>query len=80
MIFTISLVTAVVIEYIGVGRQRVHKQEVLRSLLHEAIRLGKDEDVAFRSIDKESAQSRSIVASRMVILAVHATIERGIHE
>ena len=80
MVFTIRVVSAVVVEHIGVGRQRVHKKKLLRALIDKPVRLGKDKDVAFRTIDEYPTQTWGVVASCMAVLAIHRTIERRVHE
>lgn len=80
MILAIGLVSTVVVEYIRVGRQGVHEQELLGSFIHKTIGLGKDEDVALWSVDEDPAQAWCIVAACMVVFTIHATVESGVHE
>ncbi len=81
VILAVGLITTVVVEYIGIGREGVHKEELLRPFLHKAVGLGKDEDIIDdRTIDKDSAQARCVVATSTVVLAIGTCIEGGIHE
>ena len=80
MIFAVGLVAAVVVEHPGIGRECVHKEKLLRTFLHEAIRLGEDEGVALRTVDEDAAHAGRIVATSMVELTIYATIEGGVHK
>ena len=46
----------------------------------KVIWLGEKEVIFFLTVDKDTTQSGGIVASRGVIVAIHATIESGIHK
>ena len=43
MVLAVSLVATVVVEYVGIGRQGVHKQESLRPFLYKGVGRGEDE-------------------------------------
>ena len=81
MVLTVGLVATVVVEHVGIGRQSVHKQEFLWSLLRKGVGCSEDEDVVDnRTVDEDSAQARCVIVTRVVELAIGATIEGGIHK
>ena len=56
MVLTIGLVTAVVVENTGIWRQGVHKQEILRTFLYEAIWLCEYKVICSGAVDEYTAQ------------------------
>ena len=80
MVLTAGLVVAVVVEDRRIGRERVHEEALVGLSLHEAVGLGKGEVVVVGAVDEDTAQTGCVVATCMVVLAIHAVIERGVHE
>ena len=81
VVFSVRLVTAVVILDIGVGRQRVHEEERLRAFFREAVWLGENKIVGhIRTIDEDTAQTGGVVATRSVVFTVNTVIEGGVHK
>ena len=81
MVLAVSLVATVVVEYVGIGRQGVHKQESLRPFLYKGVGRGEDEDIIdHRAVDEDPAQAGGVVASRVVVLSIDAVVEGGVHE
>ena len=80
MVLAVGLIAAIVVKYAGIGRQGVHVQQFVWLLIHKTVGLGKYEVIAIRTVDKDTTQSGGIVASRGVIVAIHATIKSGIHK
>ena len=78
MVLTVELVTTVVIEYAGIGRQGVHEQELVDLFRGKAIGLGEDKVVEFRTVDEDTAHAGCIVAARGVVLAIVARVQRGV--
>ena len=81
VILAVGLITTVVVEDVGIGREGVHEEELLRPFLHKAVGLRKDEDIIDdRTIDEDSAQARCVVVTRSVVLAIGTCVEGGVHE
>ena len=64
----------------GIRREGVHEAELIRTLLHETVRLGEDEGFALRTVDEDAAQAGCIIVTRVVELPVDAVIEDGVHK
>ena len=80
MILAAGLVTTVVVEDGGIGREGVDEEEFLRSLLYETVRLGEEVDLGSGTVEEDTALAGCVVAASMTVFAVHAAIERGVHE
>ena len=81
MVLTVGLVATVVVEYIGIGREGVHKQECLRPFLCKGVGRGEDEYIIdHRAVDEDPAQTGGVVVTRVVVLSIGATVEGGVHE
>ena len=81
VILAVGLITTVVVENVGIGREGVHEEELLGPFLHKAVGLRKDEDIVDdRTIDEDSAQARCVVVTRSVVLAIGTCVEGGVHE
>ena len=80
MILTIYLVATIVIEYAGIGRQRIHKQELVGLLVHEAVGLCKDEVAHGLAINQDTTQTGCVVTTRGVVITIDTRIERGVRK
>ena len=79
-VLTKQLVTAVVVGGTGIGRQCVHKPELVGLDIKETVGVGEDEGTALTAVDEDTAQACSVVGSSGVIIAVESCIERGVHK
>ena len=74
MVFTVLLVTTVVIADVGIGRQRVQVQEVLRFLGGIVIGIRKDKLAEGFPVYEDTVQSRGIVVTDGVIFSKHSGV------
>ena len=78
MIFTMLLVATVVVGYMGVGRQRVGEQELVRLLGGVVVGLGKEEFVSLLSINEDTAQTGRIVVTSGVVFTIKTSVVDGV--
>ena len=79
MVLTVRLVATIVVCNTGIGRQGVHKQKLLRTLLYVTLRLCEDEIVSFLTTDEDATQTRGVVVTCGVEFSIHARIECTVH-
>ena len=80
MVLTAGLVAAVVVEDVGIGREGVHEEELVRLCLYKAVGLCEGKVIWLGTVDENTALTGRVVAARVVVLTVHAAVESGVHE
>ena len=74
MVFTMLLVAAVVVADIGIGRQRVEKQEVFRLLGGVVVGVGEEELSKGLAVDKDTILTGTVVVAYGVVFAIDTGI------
>ena len=79
VVLAVGLVSAVVIINSGIWRQSVHKQEGVWFLVYETVWFVEYKVFTKRTVDVYTTQTCSVVTTCGVVVAIHTTIECGIH-
>ena len=74
MVFTVLLVTAVVVADVRIGRQRVQEVELVGLLAHVVVTVHKEELALPLAVYEDTAQARRVVTTCGVVLAVDSRI------
>ena len=79
-VFTVLLITAVVVCQVGERREGVGKQKLVRFHHKERVGVGEDKRAALFAVDEDTVLAGGVVVADGVVLAIDTRIEDGVLE